>query len=73
LAQTSAVHIQVEGRPYRSDATAVAHLLKDLERSLQWLAREGRFENDQQRQHLNGIFESAKAELAILRDRASVS
>jgi hypothetical protein len=60
---TSPVYVRIDGRERRADPAAVALLANHLERMLQWVAREGRFENEQQRQRLAGIFQSARAAL----------
>jgi hypothetical protein len=64
FAHTSPVYVQVEARPQRADAATVVALSADLDRMLDWVGREGRFENDHQLDHLAGIFRSAKRVLA---------
>jgi hypothetical protein len=58
-AVTSPVYVRVEGRPPRPPAATAAALRGHLERMLDWVERKGRFENDQQRQRLAGVFQSA--------------
>jgi hypothetical protein len=58
-AHTSPVYVQVGGRPPRPDPQALAFVRGHLDGMLEWVAREGRFENDKQRQRLAGVFQSA--------------
>jgi hypothetical protein len=60
LAHTSPVYVQVAGRPRRVVPEAVATLQRYLERMVAWVAREGRFENDKQRDDLAGVFRAAQ-------------
>jgi hypothetical protein len=64
FAHTSSVYVQVQSRSLWADAAAAAALTADLDRMLDWVGREGRFENDHQRDHLAGIIRSAKSVLA---------
>jgi hypothetical protein len=59
-AQTSPVYVQVDGRRPPADAAAVAVFMESLQKMLRWVEQEGRFENEQQRQRLARIFESAR-------------
>jgi hypothetical protein len=59
-AHTSPVYVHVAGRPPRIAAEAVATLGRYLERMLGWVEREGRFENDKQRDDLAGVFRAAQ-------------
>jgi hypothetical protein len=63
-AHTSPVYLESEGRPQQPDPVALRFLRNHLDAMLEWVAREGRFENDQQRQRLAGVFQSAKQTLA---------
>jgi hypothetical protein len=60
LAHTSPVYVQVAGRPRRVVPEAVTALQRYLERMLAWVAREGRFETDKQREDLAGVFRAAQ-------------
>jgi hypothetical protein len=62
-AHTSAVAVRVDGRPPRRDPAAIAGLVEHLDRMSAWVEREARCTNDRQREHLAGIFRSARAEL----------
>jgi hypothetical protein len=62
-AHTSPVYVQVGGRPPRPDPAALAVVRGHLDGMLEWVEREGRFENDKQRQRLAGIFQSARGTL----------
>jgi hypothetical protein len=64
LAHTSPVYVHLEGRPLRPEPTALAFVQRHLEEMLQWVDREARVENDQQRQRLAGVFQSAQEALA---------
>jgi hypothetical protein len=59
-ALTSPVYTRVEGRRLPPDPAALAHFTTCLEKMLEWVAREGRFENDAQRERLAGVFRSAR-------------
>jgi hypothetical protein len=63
-AHTSPVTVRVDGRPAKTDPAAVAGLLAQLDKMLQWVERQARCENERQREHLAGIFRSAREELA---------
>lgn len=63
FAQTSPVYVRLQGCPPRAEAEAVAILLERLDACLHWVRRRGRFENEQQRERLVGILESARQEL----------
>jgi hypothetical protein len=64
VAHTSAVRVQVEGQTSPVDAASRERLLDALERTRQWTEREGRFENEKQRQQLAAIFREAAAALS---------
>jgi hypothetical protein len=66
FAHTSPVSVQVAGRENRPDAVALARFIGHLERGLEWVRREARCDNDAQREHLAGIFQSARD---VLRQR----
>jgi hypothetical protein len=68
-AQASPIYVHVNGRPPRPDAAAVTAFTGRLDQMLDWVAHQGRFANDQQRDHLAGIFRSAKS---VLADRLSI-
>jgi hypothetical protein len=63
LAHTAPIYLQVAGRLRPPNPTAVAKLLLRLGEGLAWVEREGRFETDQQRETLVGIFQAAQAML----------
>jgi hypothetical protein len=63
FAHTSPVYLQKAGQPMSVDAAAVTRFLAALDRMLDWAAREGRFENDQQQERLAGIFRTARQTL----------
>jgi hypothetical protein len=60
FAHTSPVYVAVAGQPALTDPAAVAGLAHHLDQALGWVNREGRFENDAQRERLAGIFRSAR-------------
>jgi hypothetical protein len=62
-AQSGPVYVTVAEKPLRPTAATVAPFLAKLDKMLEWVAREARCENDQQRQRLAGVFEAARAEL----------
>jgi hypothetical protein len=65
FAHTSPVYVQLDGKPAGGDAAAaVAALTGHLERMQDWALRAARCDTDQQRQHLAGIFQMAREELA---------
>src|SRR5262249_22045322 len=57
---TSPVSIQVGGRSPKGDPAIVTKFIRHLDTMLEWVNHEARCETDQQRQHLAGIFESAR-------------
>lgn len=63
FAHSAPIYLQVENRPRPPDAAEVSELLGHLDSVLDWVRREGRFENDHQRANLFGIFQAARAEL----------
>jgi hypothetical protein len=68
FAHTSAVSMRVEGQSPQIRAAAIDSFLPDLDRTLEWIGREGRFGSDSQREHLTGIFQEARA--ALIRRRS---
>jgi len=64
LAQTSPVYVRGEGQRPPADPALLAHFTGYLEEMLQWVAREGRFESDAQRERLAGIFQDARTILS---------
>jgi hypothetical protein len=60
---TSPVYLTVAGQRPRTDPATLVPLFDQLDRMVEWVNREGRFENDQQRQRLAGVFESAREAL----------
>jgi hypothetical protein len=63
-AQTSPIYVTVRGEAPRPNAASVRRLVDHLDHVLEWVRSKGRFENDQQRDRLAGIFRAAKEELA---------
>jgi hypothetical protein len=63
FAHTSPVYVQAEGSPAAVDAGAVNRFTAELDRMLDWVAREARCENERQREHLAEIFQAARQEL----------
>jgi hypothetical protein len=63
LAHTSPVYVQVPGRPPPPDVDAGQKLLRHFDEMLEWVRTQARVENEEQRQRLAGIFESAKKEI----------
>jgi hypothetical protein len=63
LAHTSPVYVQVPGRPPPPDVEAGQKLLRHFDEMLEWVRTQARVENEEQRQRLAGIFESAKKEI----------
>jgi hypothetical protein len=66
-AQTSPIYVEVTGHRPRADPVKVAHFIGLLDRMLEWVRSEARCELEQQREHLAGIFRSARQ---ILEKRA---
>jgi hypothetical protein len=66
-AQTSPVYVHVAGKRPPVNPQTLSAFMEDLDTMLEWVTREGRFENEKQRQRLAGIFQSARA---ILEERA---
>lgn len=62
-AHTSPVYVQLESRPLNGDDDDVTPLLNDLDRTLKWIERRGRFEHERQRDYLAGILQDARREL----------
>jgi hypothetical protein len=63
FAHTSPVYVRVDGKPAPADA-AVAALTGHLDRMLEWVLRAAHCDTEQQRQHLAGIFQTAREALA---------
>jgi hypothetical protein len=59
VAHTSPVYVQVEGQSAPPDPDALAFVKQHLYDMIEWVPREGRFENAQQRRRLAGVFTSA--------------
>jgi len=62
-AHTAAVYVEVPGKPLPINGHALVVFVEYLDETLAWLAANGRFDTDKQRQHLTEIFEAARAEL----------
>jgi hypothetical protein len=62
-AHTSPVYVELEGAPLPIDGHALAVFVQYLDDTLAWLAANGRFDTDKQRQHLTEIFEAARGNL----------
>lgn len=62
-AHTSPVYVQIDGRPLQPDPFTLAYLTDHLDKMLAWVETEARCETDRQREHLAGIFQSARQEL----------
>src|SRR5205823_2152235 len=62
-AHTAPVYVQVASQPFRPDMGAIASLLQELDRMLEWADREGCCADQQRRDHLAAIFQSARQEL----------
>jgi hypothetical protein len=63
FAHSAPIYLEVEGRPRPPDAAGISKLFGHLDEGLAWVQREGRFEDDHQRENLTGIFRAARAEL----------
>jgi hypothetical protein len=63
-AHTSPVYVRVDGSAAPTNTAALAFLRNHLDDMLAWVDRNGHYENDQQKQRLAGIFQSAKDTLA---------
>jgi hypothetical protein len=63
LAHTSPIYVQVPGRRPPPDLQAGRNLLEHFDQMLEWVRTQARVENEDQRQRLAGIFESAKKEI----------
>jgi hypothetical protein len=63
FAHTSPVYVQEEGAPAAVDAGAVNRFVAELDRMLDWAAREARCENERQRERLAEVFRAARQEL----------
>lgn len=59
-AQTSPVYLEVDGQPLRPKVETIATFASHLDKMLDWVHRQGRFENDRQRDQLAKIFQSAR-------------
>jgi hypothetical protein len=62
-AHTAPVYVELADKPLPIDGHALAVFVEYLDETLAWLAANGRFDTDKQRQHLTGILEAARAEL----------
>jgi hypothetical protein len=62
-AETSPVYVEVEGQQPPRDPAVVASFLGKLDRMLEWVATQGRFANDKQRDDLANVFQTARNEL----------
>jgi hypothetical protein len=62
-AHTSPVYLEIEGRPLRPNADAIAPLLAVLDVMLTWVRRDARCANEQQREQLAETFQTARREL----------
>ena len=62
-ALTSPVYVRVEGRRPPADSKIIGSFIGYLERMVEWVACEGRFENDAQRQRLGMILKNARNRL----------
>jgi hypothetical protein len=63
FAHSAPIYLRIEDRPHRRDPGAVSKVRGHLDTVLGWVQREGRFDNDHQRDKLVGIFQAARAEL----------
>jgi hypothetical protein len=63
LAHTSPVYVQVPGRQPPPDLEAGQNLLKHFDDMLEWVRKQARVENEEQRARLARVFESAKEEV----------
>jgi hypothetical protein len=59
-AHTSAVYLKVASRPPRVDLQAVDELLRYTDRMLEWVAQQGRFETEKQREAQASVFRGAR-------------
>jgi hypothetical protein len=57
---TSPVYVQVQGRSPQPDQATVSKFVGYLDSMQNWARQEARCENDRQREHLAGIFQSAR-------------
>jgi hypothetical protein len=64
FAHTSPVYCLVDGRPPRPNAETAAPLLAILEQTREWIGRDARCPTEHHREHLLGVVESARQELA---------
>jgi hypothetical protein len=62
-AHTSPVYLEVEGRPLRPNADAIAPLLAVLDAMLAWVNGDARCANEQQREQLTETFQAGRQEL----------
>jgi hypothetical protein len=63
FAHTSPVYIQVEGQPTPVDGAVLKRFVTELDRMLEWVAREARCKDERQREHLAEFFRAARQEL----------
>jgi hypothetical protein len=60
LAHSSPVYVQVEGQRRPDVLETKKALVAHFDKMLEWVDSQGRFENERQRDHLAGIFKSAR-------------
>jgi hypothetical protein len=60
---TSAVYVQVNGRPIRPTSEATAPLVAVLDRTLDWVMRQARCPSEKHRDHLAAILNDGRARL----------
>lgn len=63
FAHTSPVYVRVAGQHAPVDPEAAATLADELDKLLDWVQREARFQNEKQRERLTGVFKTAQQEL----------
>jgi hypothetical protein len=63
LAHTSPVYVQVPGQPPPGDAETAAALVRHMDAMLAWVQSQWRFANTKQREHLDAIFQGARAKI----------
>jgi hypothetical protein len=66
FAHSSPVYLTAEGQPERAGQETLGRFIKDLDQMLEWVRSRARCETDKQRQHLAGIFTTARE---VLRQR----
>jgi len=63
LAHTSPVYIRVQGQQPQTDQQTAQALLQHFDQMLEWVRTKARVENENQRERLANVFESAKEEV----------